>query len=114
MGSMTAAEFFGGETALTASAFSTTIDFRFRVWRITATGGGRTIFFPANTLPELPLGIHVLIIVNVGAPTFNVRDTELFLPSIAVATNKVALVSTYLNAGVKRYAPEVGRNWSTY
>jgi hypothetical protein len=113
MGSMTALEFFGGANAQGDIAFSAnrTIDFRWRLWRLSTTTGGLTVFLPAISLPFFPVGIHVFIAANVGSTSFGLRDTELTFSAVTIATAKAAVVSSYRDgAGAIKWAIDV-RTW---
>lgn len=112
---ITPLEFFGGANPPSEVAFSApkTLDPRFRLWRLsTSTGSLLVRSYPAS-LPFLPIGIHQLIVVNVGSTTFLFQDFEANVPQISVTANLAVICSTLLQNGVPRWSYET-RAWSSY
>lgn len=91
---VTLLEFMGGQTNL-STAVDTTLDYRYRFWRITLTATGKVIFIPPITQAATVTGGPVFFIANIGTNSFTVRDTELVNPTINVAANKSVIVVGY-------------------
>ena len=106
-------EYMGGAQAF---SFSTDrpLDWRFRLWRVTATNGGRTLYWPPVTNVGFVYGGPIFIVCNVGTNSFTVRDTELQDAGIVVTAGKALIVSTYKLGAIQRWAPETPRTYSSY
>lgn len=112
MGSISTRTFFGGQAPYSAPlTVDQTTNLAYRLWVFQFSTSSRQVFLPQ--IQYVPLGYRVFIIANNGGLSFTLKDGDGgSLLSAAMASNKAAILSTYLISGNKRWAFDLW-DWST-
>ena len=108
---ITLAEFMGGATELSSGTnFSIRIGELRRVRRVTATAASLVGTLEDINGAHIRHGALMLALINEGANTWTLVDSNGQGISQTVAQNQVAMLSTYLASGVRKWLVDL-RSW---